>query len=54
MGRCSRREFKKQHGSSLVLRRYTDLVFTMVMENNESVGDYAKRFQTAMFDAGLT
>jgi hypothetical protein len=49
----ARREFKKQHGSSLVLRRYTDLVFTMVMENNESVGDYAKRFQTAMFDAGL-
>lgn len=49
----ARAEFVRHHGSSLVTRRYTDRVFTMTMSNNESVGDYAKRFQLAMYNAGL-
>jgi hypothetical protein len=49
----ARQEFVRHHGSSLVTRRYTDQVFTMTMSNKESVSDYAKRFQLAMYNAGL-
>ncbi|KAG2191771.1 hypothetical protein INT47_012821 [Mucor saturninus] len=45
--------FNERHGSSLVSRRFTDQVFTMVMKNTESIGDYSKKFLRAVYNAGL-
>ncbi|KAI8970723.1 hypothetical protein BDB01DRAFT_731428 [Pilobolus umbonatus] len=49
----ARAAFKKQFGSVLVTRRYTDLVFTMTMRSNESIGDYSRRFLQAVHNASL-
>ncbi|OAD78042.1 hypothetical protein PHYBLDRAFT_141905 [Phycomyces blakesleeanus NRRL 1555(-)] len=52
-GKAAKSCFNKRHGSSLVSRQFTNQVFTMMMKNTESIGDYLKKFPCAVYNAGL-
>ena len=50
----ARQAFKDRHGSSLATRHYTDLVFTMQMDKEETIAEYSRKFLQAVYNAQLS